>query len=61
MEGKAEFYNQAADCLTVHMTLEDMKKIGTKYLFTGNELEDQYGNGVERICECGNFKIYRIK
>lgn len=59
--GKAEFYNQASDCLTVNMTLEDMKRIGAKYLFTGSDLMEIYGDKLSLVMETENYKIYQIK
>ena len=43
------------------MTLEDMKRIGAKYLFTGSDLMEIYGDKLSLVMETENYKIYQIK
>lgn len=60
-EGEADFSATSSDCLTVNMTLEDMEKIGAKYIFTSNDFTEQYKGTLELLEEINGYRIYVVK
>ena len=59
-EGAAEFSSDVPDQFTLNITLEDLKKIGVKYIFTNRELTTSRGSQVNLVKQWNTYRIYEI-
>ena len=62
--GSTEFKisKKIPDRLRIDLTLDDMKKLGAKYIFTRNDLEniETQDHKVRLVSEIDSYKIYEI-
>ena len=60
-EGDAEFKLSSPDAFHVTLTLTDAKKIGIKYVFTTNNLEETLGSSsVSLVSQTGVYRVYEL-